>query len=79
MIGEQLLALPDGEDEEAMQRHRSFVVSEIRIDGLSRISAGTPGKAKTRHVPPARGKSMSMPGAVPCGLGTTRLPAGNIA
>lgn len=30
VIGEQLLALPEGEDEEAMQRHRSFVVSEIR-------------------------------------------------
>ena len=30
VIGEQLLALPEGEDEEAMQRHRLYVVAEIR-------------------------------------------------
>lgn len=30
VIGEQLMALPEGNDEEAMQRHRLYVVSEIR-------------------------------------------------
>ncbi len=30
VIGEQLMALPDGGDEEAMQRHRAHVVEEMR-------------------------------------------------
>ena len=47
---------------------------------ISTISAGTPGRQITRQGGrPSRGTSRSMPGAVPCGLGTTRLPAGNIA
>jgi len=30
VIGEQLMALDDGADEEAMQRHRAFVLDEIK-------------------------------------------------
>lgn len=29
LIGEQLVALPEGADEEAMQRHRAHVTAEI--------------------------------------------------
>jgi hypothetical protein len=29
VIGEQLMALEEGADEEAMQRHRAYVVTEI--------------------------------------------------
>ena len=29
-IGEQLMAMPEGADEEAMQRHRAHVIDEIR-------------------------------------------------
>ena len=47
---------------------------------ISIISAGTPGRQITRHGGrSSRGTSRSMPGAVPCGFRTTRLPAGNIA
>ena len=46
---------------------------------MSTISAGTPGRQKTRHAIAQRaGTSRSMPGAVPCGLRITRLPAGNM-
>ena len=49
------------------------------VPHLAAFRPARPAGRRRGKAPSARGTSRSMPGAVPCGLGTMRLPSGNMA